>query len=233
MAAIQRREGKWRESIASYEKAASLDPRNPILLENFAMDYLAIRDYPAAAKVLDRAVAAAPDSFTIRALRTRVEFESKGNLRPTQELLATMPENVDPNGTITLTRYNYKMYERKFDEVLGILDRTPAQTSRGETNAPIPKSFLKATVYALQKEAAKAKANYEEALVIAERAVQESPQDGSPACLARADLRRPRPLCGSDGGRQARGRIASGSDRRLRRSDPRDQPGANRDGMWR
>jgi TolB-like protein/Flp pilus assembly protein TadD len=178
MAAIQRRQGRWNESIASYEKAASLDPRNPILLENFAMDYLALRDYPAAARVLDRAVAASPDSFTIRALRARVEFESKGDLRPTLDLLATMPETTDPNGTITLTRYNFKMYERKYDEVLGILDRSPAQTSRGETNAPIPKSFLKATVYALKKDTVNARASYEEARVIAERAVQESPQDG-------------------------------------------------------
>ncbi len=56
--------------------------------------------------------------------------------------LRTMPKKVDPNGTITLTRYNYKMYERKFDEVLGILERSPAEKSRGETNAPIPRSFF-------------------------------------------------------------------------------------------
>ena len=177
MAAIQRRQGKWTESIASYEKAASLDPRNPILLENFAMDYLAVRDYPAAAKILDRAVAAAPDSFTTRSLRARVEFESKGDVLPMQALLATIPENVDPNGTITLTRYNYKLYERKFDELLGILDRSPAQKSRGETSAPIPKSFLKANVYSLKKDQPKAQASYEEARVLAEGAVRESPGD--------------------------------------------------------
>ena len=177
MAAIQRRQGKWTDSIASYEKAAALDPRNPILLENFAMDYLAVRDYPAAATILDRAVAAAPDSFTTRSLRARVEFESKGDMRPMQALLAAMPENVDPNGTITLTRYNYKLYERKFDELLGILDRSPAQKSRGETSAPIPKSFLKANVYSLKKDQPKAQASYEEARVLAEGAVRESPGD--------------------------------------------------------
>src|SRR5207237_1260351 len=45
MAAIQRRQGKWQESSASYAKAVSLDPKDPILLENMGMNYLATRDY--------------------------------------------------------------------------------------------------------------------------------------------------------------------------------------------
>ncbi len=74
MAAIQRRQGKWAESNANYEKAVSLDPKDPILLENMGMNYLAVRDYTKAAKLFDRAIQAAPDTFTIRELRARVEF---------------------------------------------------------------------------------------------------------------------------------------------------------------
>ena len=178
MAAIQRRQGKWDESSASYRKAVSLDPKDPILLENMGMNYLAVRDYVTAAKIFDRAVKAAPDTFTIRELRARVDFYSKGDLRPMQELLASLPEHVDPNGTITLARFNYKMYERQFDELIGILDRSPAEKSRGETSAPLSKAFLKATVYSAMKDEAKARANYDEAREKAEKAVRESPEDG-------------------------------------------------------
>jgi TolB-like protein/Flp pilus assembly protein TadD len=178
MAAIQRRQGRWQESSASYARAVSLDPKDPILLENMGMNYLAVRDYATAARIFDRAVKAAPETFTIRELRARVEFYAKGDLRPMQELLASLPENIDPNGTITLARYNLKMYERKFDELLGILDRSPAEKSRGETSAPIPKPFLKATVYQAMNDDVKARANYEEARDKAEKAVQESPEDG-------------------------------------------------------
>ena len=178
MAAIQRRQGKWAESNANYEKAVSLDPKDPILLENMAMNYLAKRDYPPAAKIFDRALQAAPDTFTIRELRARIEFYAKGDLKPMQQLLASLPEDVDPNGTITLARYNLKMYERKFDELVGILERSPAEKSRGETSAPLFRSFLLATVYAKKKEDAKARANYEDARVRAETAVRESPDDG-------------------------------------------------------
>jgi tetratricopeptide (TPR) repeat protein len=142
------------------------------------MNYLVERDYATAAKIFDRALHAAPDTFTIRELRARIDFYSKGDLRPMQQLLASLPENVDPNGTITLARYNLKMYERKFDELIGILERSPAEKSRGETSAPISRSFLMATVYAQKKDAAKARASYEDARGKAESAVAESPDDG-------------------------------------------------------
>ncbi|PYJ11134.1 MAG: hypothetical protein DMF06_03840, partial [Verrucomicrobia bacterium] len=64
MAAIQRRQGKWAESNASYGKAVLRDPKDPILLENMAMNYLAQREYTTAAKIFDRALQAAPDTFT-------------------------------------------------------------------------------------------------------------------------------------------------------------------------
>jgi TolB-like protein/Flp pilus assembly protein TadD len=178
MAAIQRRQGKWQESSASYAKAVSLDPRDPILLENMGMNYLATRDYTTAARIFDRAIKAAPQTFTIRELRARVELYSKGDLRPLQALLDGWPENIDPNGTITLSRYNLKMYERKFEELLGILQRSPAERSRGETSAPISKEFLQATVYAAMKDEARARENFAAARIKAEKAVQESPDDG-------------------------------------------------------
>ena len=178
MAAIQRRQGKWDESSASYAKGVSLDPKDPILLENMGMNYLAVRDYATAARIFDRAVKAAPETFTIRELRARVDFYSKGDLRPMQALLAALPENIDPNGSITLARFNYKMYERKFDEVIALLERSPAEKSRGETSAPISKAFLKATAYRAMKDEAKARTNYEEAREKAEIAVKESPDDG-------------------------------------------------------
>lgn len=178
MAAIQRRQGKWEESSASYAKAVSLDPKDPILLENMGMNYLAVRDYTTAARIFDRALKAAPETFTIQELRARVDLYSKGDLRRMQSLLAAWPENIDPNGTITLSRFNLKMYERNFQELLEILRRSPADKSRGETSAPISKEFLQATVYAAMKDEERARASYLEARVKAEKAVQESPDDG-------------------------------------------------------
>lgn len=95
-----------------------------------------------------------------------------------QSLLASWPENIDPNGTIALSRYNLKMYERKFQELIEILQRSPAEKSRGETSTPISREFLLATVYAAMKDETRARASYLIARERAEKAVQESPEDG-------------------------------------------------------
>ena len=61
--AIQRRQGKWAESTANLEKAAALDPKNTNVLINLCFQLLALRNFEAADKMLDRAIAAAPQSF--------------------------------------------------------------------------------------------------------------------------------------------------------------------------
>jgi TolB-like protein/Tfp pilus assembly protein PilF len=177
IAAIQRRQGRWEESSASYEKAASLDPKDPILLENMGWNFLSTRNYPQAVKIFERAVQASPDTFTIRDLRARVDFYAKGDLGPMGKLLGNWPETPDPNGTILLTRYNYEMFRRNFAELLRILERSTALSSRGETSAPIPKTFLQANVYVAMKDERNAKAKYDEARVIVEEKVRENPAD--------------------------------------------------------
>src|SRR5438093_5203580 len=67
--AIQRRQGKWTESTANLEKAAALDPKNQSILFNLAYSYMALRNFEAAEKTVDRAIAIAPQSFATLALK--------------------------------------------------------------------------------------------------------------------------------------------------------------------
>ena len=46
--AIQRRQGKWAESNANLEKAATLDPKNTDVLINLCFSYMAQRDFETA-----------------------------------------------------------------------------------------------------------------------------------------------------------------------------------------
>lgn len=75
-----------------------------------------------------------------------------------QKLLSAIPENLDPDGMMTLARYNLKLYERKDQEALEVLRRSPLQNLHGQTNAPLPKSFLAGDVYRLIKDEARARA---------------------------------------------------------------------------
>src|SRR5216110_2186064 len=58
---IQRRQGKWSESNANLEKAATLDPKNTNVLAQLCFSYIAQRNFERADKFLDSGIAASPD----------------------------------------------------------------------------------------------------------------------------------------------------------------------------
>jgi TolB-like protein len=179
IASIERRQGKWKEATGHFEKAASLSPGDPILVENLALTYEAVRDFPAAAKAFDRAVTLVPNSFEAKSLRARLEMEWKGDLGMMKNLLASLPPDFESFGIVALERFNVCFFERKFDEALNILWRSPLENLHGQTSTPLPKSFLAAQVYRLVPDPEKARAEYEHALSIAQRALDESPQDSA------------------------------------------------------
>ncbi len=96
--AIQRRQGKWHESTTNFEKAAQLDPKNAAVLSNFGANYLAQRDFTAADKVFDQAIAAAPQSYSAHAFKGAVAILSKGDTSAAEKQLALLPKTTDVDG---------------------------------------------------------------------------------------------------------------------------------------
>jgi tetratricopeptide (TPR) repeat protein len=106
-------------------------------------------------------------------------MEWKGDLSMTKNLLASLPPEFESFGMVALERFNLCFFERNFDEALNVLWRSPLENLHGQTSSPLPKSFLAAQVYRLISDREKARAEYEHALTIAQRALEESPQDSS------------------------------------------------------
>src|SRR6266480_246674 len=63
LGAIQRRQGKWAESTANLEKAASLNPKDGWPLYNLADNYQMLRNFDAANKTIDRGLKVDPTAF--------------------------------------------------------------------------------------------------------------------------------------------------------------------------
>src|SRR6187399_72506 len=63
LGAIQRRQGKWTESTANLEKAASLNPKDVWALQNLTFNYQMLRNWDAANKTIDRAIASDPNAL--------------------------------------------------------------------------------------------------------------------------------------------------------------------------
>jgi TolB-like protein/class 3 adenylate cyclase/cytochrome c-type biogenesis protein CcmH/NrfG len=175
--AIKRRQGKWAESIANLEKAAALDPKNVSILVNLASSYLAVRNFEAAEKTLDRATAIAPESFATVGFKAYLAIASKGDLIGAEKQISSLPADVDPNGVVTWAKSWALTLQRKFPEALTVVQKFPGETLAAEGTGPVPKAFLEGTLHLLQGNRAKAQPALEHALLVSEQLLREAPED--------------------------------------------------------
>jgi TolB-like protein/Flp pilus assembly protein TadD len=175
--AIQRRQGKWTESTANLEKAATLDPKNVSVLTNLGYSYMALRNFEAADKIFDRLAAAAPQSLEAALLKGGVAVLWKGDLSVAEKQLSSVPPEADPGGLMTWVRVWCLTLERKFPEALQVLQKFRGETMLTTTTAPSPKAFVEGMIYLRQGDKAGAQAEFERARVISEKSLQEVPED--------------------------------------------------------
>jgi serine/threonine-protein kinase len=177
--AIERRQGKWSESTADLERAALLNPKDVSHWQSLAGNYFALRNFSAASKTFDRAIAVDPSAFFARALRAYVDIDWKGDLTTMERLLAQTPPDVDPNGNATLARFQHKLLQRKYNEAVEILNKSPLDVffTWSYHGTYLPKSFLFAETYRLMNDRARARSSFTEAQHIVETAVRENPSD--------------------------------------------------------
>ena len=79
LALVARREGHWDESVVYSEQALALDPRNVQLLNETAVTYATLRQFPTALKLYDRALDIVPDEPGVMALKANI-YQAQGNL---------------------------------------------------------------------------------------------------------------------------------------------------------
>jgi TolB-like protein/Tfp pilus assembly protein PilF len=177
IAAIHRRQGKWADSTAGFEKAASLDPKDGFIWENLAINYLAMRNYPAVEKTLDRAMAVAPESMNLQAMRAELQIHWKGDIGTVEKALAKMPPGFDPGGTVTCARYGIYILTHRYEEALHLMQQSPQQSFHMEIPVDQPKALFIGQALRLLHKDAEARAAYEEARVVLEASVREVPDD--------------------------------------------------------
>jgi len=175
--AIQRRQGKWTESNANLKKAAALDPKNLSILVNLAYSYMALRDFDASEKTLDRATAVAPQSWATVGLKAYLAILSKGDLTLAEKHLSSLPGDVDPNGMVTWARSWILILQRKFPEALAAVQKFPGEILIVEGAGPIPKAFLEGMIHLLQGNKEKAQPALEHARLVSEQLLRDAPDD--------------------------------------------------------
>jgi TolB-like protein/Tfp pilus assembly protein PilF len=173
--AIERRQGKWKESTANLERAASLSPKDSWILQNLADNYYATRNFDAADKIFDRAIEAAPKSLGPRAEKAKLAVDWKGDLSVMEKQLAEMSTGTDPDGLVTFARMQLLLLQRKFSDALAVVKQLPKDASHFDR----PRELFEGAIYTFLNDKEKALSAFERARPIAEKAVREGPDDAS------------------------------------------------------
>jgi len=88
---IQRRQGKWTESLAAEERAFQLNPRDSGIASNIAITCMNLRKYEDAMVWEDRALSLDPQGLQAKADKARSSYHWKGNTQEARALIKTLP----------------------------------------------------------------------------------------------------------------------------------------------
>jgi serine/threonine protein kinase/Tfp pilus assembly protein PilF len=122
---IARREGHWDQSIAYFEQALALDPRNVRLLTYAAETYSIIRQFPAARKLLERALDIVPNDPDVLGQEAAM-YQAEGNLQEAAKSLAKVNAQTPSIGAFR-SKINQLTLERNLGEALRSERGYPAQ----------------------------------------------------------------------------------------------------------
>ena len=84
---VTRRQGSWDESIAYFEQALALDPRNVELVTSVAWTYTMLRQFRAALKLYDRALDITPNDPDLMAAKASI-YQARGDLEQAAKFLS-------------------------------------------------------------------------------------------------------------------------------------------------
>src|SRR5947208_1511126 len=101
LGAIARRKGHWDESVAYWERGLALDPRNTALLTEVAFTYAALRQFPTAVKLYDRALAILPNELYIMASKANM-YQAEGNLQAAAKSLVQVNAQTNSDAAVRI-----------------------------------------------------------------------------------------------------------------------------------
>src|SRR5437868_7583879 len=116
LGAVTRREGLWDESVAYWERGLALDPQNTALLIEVAWTYAALRQFPTALKLYDRALDILPDELSLMALKASI-YQAQGNLQESAKLLVQVNAQTNSDMAVRIKLVQFRL-ERNQTEAI-------------------------------------------------------------------------------------------------------------------
>jgi TolB-like protein/DNA-binding winged helix-turn-helix (wHTH) protein/Tfp pilus assembly protein PilF len=176
---IERRRGRWENSIRSLERAVDLDPRNIHTLQQLAGSYAFLRRYAEARLACDRALAIAPDDVETKLGLADVEFDWKGDTKPLHQLIdsvrAANPEAIQD---LASPWFICALAERDPAAATDALIAAGQGVSPGNQSIRFNRPFAEGIIARMSQDEGKAQSAFTTARVEQEKIVQVQPNYG-------------------------------------------------------
>ena len=161
LGAVARREGLWDESVAYWERGLALDPRNTALLIEVAWTYAALRQFPRALKLYDRALDILPDELSLMALKASI-YQAEGNLQEAAKLLAQVNAETNSDAAVRIKLAQWRFERNQTEAIRFVQSRQARLHSASGIDKGIKQNGL-ALIHRVAGDTAQAKAFAEQA----------------------------------------------------------------------
>jgi TolB-like protein/Tfp pilus assembly protein PilF len=176
IAAILRRQGKWREALDAYERVAKLDPQNPNTARELMYTNTSMRRWPEAARWAEQMRVLAPTSLVAKIQSGYIQFQWKGDTHLLKSILDNIPAGIDPDGSVTAAQWDVAMLQRDYQSAERSLETSSANEVSYSIAGLTPKIFLQGCTYLANGDNARAQMAFEQARSAFEGAVKEAPE---------------------------------------------------------
>jgi TolB-like protein/Flp pilus assembly protein TadD len=114
---VTRREGHWDQSVAYFEQALALDPRNEEVVMDAAWTYSILRQFVTALKLYDRALDITPNNPGTMAEKAAI-YQAQGNLQGAARLLSQISSD---NPSALPAKIDQLRLERNYGEAIRLM----------------------------------------------------------------------------------------------------------------
>ncbi|MGH8630871.1 MAG: tetratricopeptide repeat protein, partial [Burkholderiales bacterium] len=173
LAYVARRQCRWRDALAYFDKTLELDPRNEIPLSQYAECLNGLRRYADAEQAYARLASFARHSAMTLAERAYNLLAWRGLLQPLEAAEKEIPPDQDPRAVTSMLKYRLRLYRRDFVGASSVILSCVHDSVGLWGGEKIPKAFYAAEALRLAGEHDKAKPLYQGA----RRSLEESLHD--------------------------------------------------------
>jgi TolB-like protein/Flp pilus assembly protein TadD len=124
-ALVDRAQGRWEKATAALERARTVDPRNPKLLDALAGIYWALRRYRDGEKILNRLIELKPDQPSLPILRAMLGADERGDVDGARAACEEVPPSMKDDPWVAQNRVYFALCARDFTGAEKILDESP------------------------------------------------------------------------------------------------------------